>query len=94
MLSCWVVGLLHLDGPVQMERAWAVGPTLRPTTYTLTISLVANLKKHVDACGLSKKIELVIVSPLLRTMQTAVGVFRGEGYMNGINVPPLMAWEE
>ncbi|KAK6940289.1 Histidine phosphatase superfamily, clade-1 [Dillenia turbinata] len=51
---------------------------------------VDHLRKHVHACGLSKKIELVIVSPLLRTMQTAVGVFGGEGYSDGINVPPLM----
>jgi len=51
---------------------------------------VANLKKHVDACGLSKNIELVITSPLLRTMQTAVGVFGCEGYMDGIDAPPLM----
>ncbi|KAJ3679794.1 hypothetical protein LUZ60_016072 [Juncus effusus] len=37
-----------------------------------------NLKKHVKSSGLDKKIELVITSPLLRTMQTAVGVFGGE----------------
>ncbi|KAH7850343.1 hypothetical protein Vadar_031356 [Vaccinium darrowii] len=52
--------------------------------------VAANLKKHVDACGLSKKIELVIASPLLRTMQTAAVVFGGEGYMDGIDAPPLM----
>ncbi|KAK9270525.1 hypothetical protein L1049_026106 [Liquidambar formosana] len=51
---------------------------------------VDNLHKHVHACGLSKKIDLVIASPLLRTMQTAVGVFGGKGYANGIDVPPLM----
>ncbi|XWS24018.1 hypothetical protein CRYUN_Cryun28dG0065300 [Craigia yunnanensis] len=51
---------------------------------------VDNLRKHVQETGLSKKIDLVIVSPLLRTMQTAVGVFGGEGYKNGIDVPPLM----
>ncbi|KAH1245104.1 Phosphoglycerate mutase-like protein 1 [Glycine max] len=51
---------------------------------------VDNLREHVKASGLSKKIELVIVSPLLRTMQTAVGVFGGEAYTDGINVPPLM----
>ncbi|XP_050214867.1 phosphoglycerate mutase-like protein 1 [Mercurialis annua] len=51
---------------------------------------VDNLRKHVREIGLNKKIELVIVSPLLRTMQTAVGVFGGEGYTDGINVPPLM----
>ncbi|KAH6763621.1 Phosphoglycerate mutase family protein [Perilla frutescens var. frutescens] len=45
-----------------------------------------NLKKHVHSTGLSKKIELVVVSPLLRTMQTAVGVFGGGGFDDGINV--------
>ncbi|KAK4560025.1 hypothetical protein RGQ29_008996 [Quercus rubra] len=52
---------------------------------------VDNLRKHVHACGLSKRIDLVVVSPLLRAMQTAVGVFGGEAYTDGINVPPLMA---
>ncbi|KAK3423418.1 hypothetical protein EUGRSUZ_F00458 [Eucalyptus grandis] len=51
---------------------------------------VSNLRKHVQAHGLSKKIDLVIASPLLRTMQTAVGVFGGEGYTDGIGAPPLM----
>ncbi|GMY17477.1 phosphoglycerate mutase-like protein 1 isoform X3 [Fagus crenata] len=53
-------------------------------------SQVGNLRKHVHATGLSKKIDLVVVSPLLRTMQTAVGVFGGEAYTDGVNVPPLM----
>ncbi|KAB2616927.1 phosphomutase-like protein 3 [Pyrus ussuriensis x Pyrus communis] len=53
-------------------------------------SQVDNLHKHVQACGLFKKIDLVITSPLLRTMQTAVGVFGGEAYTDGIDVPPLM----
>ncbi|TYH87852.1 hypothetical protein ES332_D01G148200v1 [Gossypium tomentosum] len=51
---------------------------------------VDHLRKHIHETGLSKKIELVIVSPLLRTMQTAVGVFGSEGYKDGIDVPPLM----
>ncbi|KAJ9166431.1 hypothetical protein P3X46_021189 [Hevea brasiliensis] len=51
---------------------------------------VDNLRKHVQERGLNKKIELVITSPLLRTMQTAVGVFGGEGYTDGIEAPPLM----
>ncbi|KAJ8762470.1 hypothetical protein K2173_007909 [Erythroxylum novogranatense] len=51
---------------------------------------VDNLRKHVRECGLDKKIDLVIVSPLLRTMQTAVGTFGGEGYSDGINATPLM----
>lgn len=49
-----------------------------------------NLRKHVHSIGLPEKVELVIVSPLLRTMQTAVGVFGGEGYSDGIDVSPLM----
>ncbi|KAL3830379.1 hypothetical protein ACJIZ3_019181 [Penstemon smallii] len=51
---------------------------------------VDNLRKHVQSSGVFKGIELVVVSPLLRTMQTAVGVFGGEGYADGIDVPPLM----
>lgn len=51
---------------------------------------VDNLREHVKASGLSKRIELVIVSPLLRTMQTAVGVFGGEAHTDGVDAPPLM----
>ncbi|GMH16497.1 hypothetical protein Nepgr_018338 [Nepenthes gracilis] len=51
---------------------------------------VDNLRKHVHASGLSKKIELVITSPLTRTMQTAVGIFGGEDYTDEIDVIPLM----
>ncbi|KAI9106462.1 hypothetical protein K1719_021990 [Acacia pycnantha] len=51
---------------------------------------VDHLREHVQAFGLSKKIELVIASPLLRTMQTAAGVFGGEAYTDGIDAPPLM----
>ncbi|KAI6678267.1 hypothetical protein NL676_039063 [Syzygium grande] len=51
---------------------------------------VDNLRKHVRACGLSKKIDLVITSPLLRTLQTAVGVFGGEGYTDRLDILPLM----
>ncbi|XP_008785315.1 phosphoglycerate mutase-like protein 1 isoform X1 [Phoenix dactylifera] len=51
---------------------------------------VDNLRKHVHACGLARKIDLVITSPLLRTMQTAAGVFGGESYADGVSAPPLM----
>lgn len=51
---------------------------------------VDRLREHVKKSGLVEKIELVICSPLLRTMQTAVGVFGGESYSNGLSVPPLM----
>ncbi|KAG5548325.1 hypothetical protein RHGRI_013882 [Rhododendron griersonianum] len=51
---------------------------------------VDNLRKHVRSCGLFERIDLVITSPLLRTMQTAVGVFGGEGYTDRIDSVPLM----
>lgn len=53
---------------------------------------VDNLRKHVQASGLSKRIDLVITSPLLRTMQTAVGVFGGEAHKNDVvnGAPNLM----
>ncbi|KAG2703987.1 hypothetical protein I3760_06G162400 [Carya illinoinensis] len=51
---------------------------------------VDNLRKHVHTCGLSKRIDLVITSPLLRTLQTSVGVFGGEGYTDSMDVLPLM----
>lgn len=52
---------------------------------------VDNLRRHVIARGLSKKIDLVITSPLLRTMQTAVGVFGGGDFVDGVKGKPLMA---
>ncbi|XP_056173153.1 phosphoglycerate mutase-like protein 1 isoform X2 [Syzygium oleosum] len=63
---------------------------LYPLHRCKTLHLVSNLRKHVRACGLPEKIDLVITSPLLRTMQTAVGVFGGEGDTDGIVAPPLM----
>ncbi|MED6145574.1 hypothetical protein PIB30_026433 [Stylosanthes scabra] len=51
---------------------------------------VDNLRKHVRASGLLERIDLVIVSPLLRTLQTAVGVFGGEDYIDGTDALPLM----
>ncbi|KAI3908489.1 hypothetical protein MKX01_009291 [Papaver californicum] len=51
---------------------------------------VDNLHKHVHECGLAKKVELVIVSPLLRTLQTAVGSFGPGKYADRMDVTPLM----
>ncbi|KAJ6385520.1 hypothetical protein OIU77_028658 [Salix suchowensis] len=51
---------------------------------------VDNLRKHVHASGLSKRVGLVVTSPLLRTLQTAVGVFGGEGYKDRMTALPLM----
>ncbi|XLS52415.1 hypothetical protein HN51_013092 [Arachis hypogaea] len=51
---------------------------------------VDNLRNHVHSSGLINKIDLVIASPLMRTLQTAVGVFGGEGYTDKADVLPLM----
>ncbi|XP_044509661.1 phosphoglycerate mutase-like protein 1 [Mangifera indica] len=51
---------------------------------------VENLRKHVHDSGLSKRIDLVIVSPLLWALQTAVGVFGGEAYKDRMGVVQLM----
>ncbi|KAL2511995.1 Phosphoglycerate mutase-like protein 1 [Abeliophyllum distichum] len=51
---------------------------------------VDNLRKHVHESGLFKKIELVVTSPLLRTIQTAVGVFGGGDYTDRMDILPLM----
>ncbi|KAI9201388.1 hypothetical protein LWI28_022691 [Acer negundo] len=64
---------------------------------------VDNLRKQIQSCGLSKKIDLVITSPMSRTLQTALGVFGSEGHSmtvnekNGakstLNGPPIVAVE-
>ncbi|KAH1103335.1 hypothetical protein AAZX31_13G236100 [Glycine max] len=51
---------------------------------------VDSLRKDVHDSGLMKRIDLVIASPLLRTLQTAVGVFGGESYTDITDVLPLM----
>ncbi|CAK7347309.1 unnamed protein product [Dovyalis caffra] len=65
-----------------------------------------NLRKHVHASALLKRIDLVITSPLSRAMQTATEVFGSEGHINGskeanlddngissLNFPPIVAVE-
>ncbi|KAH7848794.1 hypothetical protein Vadar_008076 [Vaccinium darrowii] len=82
-------GIHHVEGEKD-HKAYSSEEFFDAPITPLGWNQVANLKKHVDACGLSKKIELVIASPLLRTMQTAAVGFGGEGYMDGIDAPPLM----
>ncbi|EFJ26773.1 hypothetical protein SELMODRAFT_231879 [Selaginella moellendorffii] len=54
---------------------------------------VARLRKHVMTSGIKEALGLVVVSPLTRTMQTAVGVFGGSDVKDGVKEenPPLMA---
>ncbi|XP_070056252.1 phosphoglycerate mutase-like protein 1 isoform X2 [Nicotiana tabacum] len=82
-------GIHNVEG--EMNHSAYLSPHLFDAHLTpLGWEQVDNLRKHVHASGLSKKVELVITSPLLRTMQTAVGVFGGEGCPDGIDVPLLM----
>ncbi|KAF2324176.1 hypothetical protein GH714_009244 [Hevea brasiliensis] len=52
---------------------------------------VTNLRNYVLASGLLKRIDLVITSPLLRSMQTAVEIFGSEE--SGLERPPIVAIE-
>ncbi|KAB2076307.1 hypothetical protein ES319_A06G032700v1 [Gossypium barbadense] len=61
----------------------------------LGLHQVGKLRNDVHASGLLKRIELVVTSPLYRTMQTAFGVF-GSTESNedaGVNHPQIMAVE-
>ncbi|CAL9214360.1 unnamed protein product [Arabidopsis halleri] len=55
---------------------------------------VENLRERVVLSGLLKRVELVVTSPLFRTMQTAVGVFGNEYEQPSMtNSPPILALE-
>ncbi|KAG9142388.1 hypothetical protein Leryth_020071 [Lithospermum erythrorhizon] len=82
-------GLHNVEG--EKDHSAYLSPHLFDANLTpLGWEQVDNLHKHVHSSGIAKRVELVITSPLLRTMQTAVGVFGGEGYTDGTSVPPLM----
>ncbi|KAL3698924.1 hypothetical protein R1sor_016946 [Riccia sorocarpa] len=52
---------------------------------------VAALRNHVRSNGVASSLQLVVVSPLTRTLQTAVGVFGGDDILNGNSTEtPLM----
>ncbi|OVA07318.1 Histidine phosphatase superfamily [Macleaya cordata] len=85
----------HAQGIHNVEAEKDYNAYLSPALFDAPLTplgwqQVDNLRKHVHVSGLAKRIDLVITSPMLRTMQTAVGVFGGEGYVDGMNVPPLM----
>ncbi|XP_039003392.1 phosphoglycerate mutase-like protein 1 [Hibiscus syriacus] len=58
----------------------------------LGLQQVDKLRKDVHASGLLKRIDLVITSPLYRTMQTAFGVF-GNPERSADDCPQIMAVE-
>ncbi|KAM0882530.1 hypothetical protein ACQ4PT_032231 [Festuca glaucescens] len=93
---CKIIYLVrHAQGVHNVEGHKDAGAYLSPALLDAQLtplgwSQVDCLREHVTKCGLAKKIELVITSPLLRTMQTAVGVFGGGNYTDGVSASPLM----
>ncbi|XP_062225053.1 phosphoglycerate mutase-like protein isoform X2 [Phragmites australis] len=96
MHRCKTIHLVrHAQGIHNVEGETDHSAYMKPEFFDARITplgwkQVDCLREHVKKCGLAKRIELVLCSPLLRTMQTAVGVFGGENYTNGENAPPLM----
>ncbi|CAN0838734.1 Phosphoglycerate mutase-like protein 1 [Linum grandiflorum] len=65
--------------------------SLYPLHRTKVVHLVAHLRTHILQSGLLHSIQLVVTSPLLRAMQTAVGVFGAVDELDSNhNNPPLM----
>ncbi|KAJ4895538.1 Phosphoglycerate mutase family protein [Raphanus sativus] len=55
---------------------------------------VENLRERLVLRGVLKRVELVVTSPLLRTMQTAVGVFGNEDRLHNMtSSPSILALE-
>lgn len=93
---CKVIHLVrHAQGVHNIEGDKNYKAYMKPEYFDAPLTelgwqQVENLRKHVRACGLSKKIQLVISSPLMRTMQTAAGVFGGDDYTAGMDALPVM----
>uniref|UniRef100_A0A803MC82 Phosphoglycerate mutase-like protein 1 n=1 Tax=Chenopodium quinoa TaxID=63459 RepID=A0A803MC82_CHEQI len=93
---CKVIHLVrHAQGLHNIEGEKNYKAYMKPEYFDAPLTplgwqQVDNLRRHVRDCGLYNKIELVITSPLLRTLQTTVGVFGGEGYTDGMDVLPMM----
>ncbi|CAM6121506.1 unnamed protein product [Calypogeia fissa] len=51
---------------------------------------VGALQKYLKSSGILDSVELVVSSPLTRTLQTATGAFGGEDIVNGETHKPLM----
>ncbi|XP_024040383.1 phosphoglycerate mutase-like protein 1 isoform X2 [Citrus clementina] len=99
--NCKILHMVrHGQGVHNVEAEKNIDALLSPELFDSPISAlgwqqVADLRKYVHATGLLKRIDLVVTSPLLRTMQTAVGVFGSEGADAGFNsnCPPIVAHE-
>ena len=68
----------------------ANNPELFQSRKYKILHLADALRKLVHVSGLTMKIDVVITSPLLRTLQTAAAVFGGGSYNDESGDPPLM----
>ncbi|EFJ15198.1 hypothetical protein SELMODRAFT_118991 [Selaginella moellendorffii] len=80
----------NVDGDASLKQARArdqnfFDPKLTPNGW----EQIGRLRKIVGESGIDRRVQLVVVSPLTRTLQTAVGVF-GSGE---IGSPPFVAQE-
>ncbi|KAK3231123.1 hypothetical protein Dsin_003004 [Dipteronia sinensis] len=86
----------HGQGVHNVEAEKNIDALLSPDLFDAPMSSlgwqqVFELRKHVHGIRLLDRVELVVTSPLLRTMQTAVGVFGNEGDIYGSDVDSVMA---
>ncbi|CAG7868462.1 unnamed protein product [Brassica rapa] len=98
--SCKIIHLLrHGQAEHNVEAEKDRNALLSPHLFDAPLTdhghqQVENLRERVVSSGLLKRVELVVTSPLLRTMQTAVGVFGNEDNQpNMINKPSILALE-
>ncbi|KAJ4701515.1 phosphoglycerate mutase-like protein 1 [Melia azedarach] len=111
--NCKILHMVrHAQGVHNVEAEKNVDALLSEELFDCSISQlgcqqVSDLRKYVHGSGLLNRIELVVTSPLLRTMQTAAGVFGSEGYIYGadgkspimmdatpaFSCPPILAHE-
>ncbi|XP_031279243.1 phosphoglycerate mutase-like protein 1 [Pistacia vera] len=85
----------HGQGMHNVAAKKSLKALLSPKLFDAPISTlgwqqVADLRKHVLASGLLKRIELVITSPKSRSMSSSTGSLGGEGYVDGTDAPHLM----
>ncbi|CAN7019831.1 unnamed protein product [Brassica rapa subsp. trilocularis] len=98
--SCKIIHLLrHGQAEHNVEAEKDRNALLSPHLFDAPLTdhghqQVENLRERVVSSGLLKRVELVVTSPLLRTMQTAVGVFGNEDNQpNMISKPSILALE-
>ncbi|XP_010480402.1 PREDICTED: phosphoglycerate mutase-like protein 1 [Camelina sativa] len=98
--SCKIIHLLrHGQAVHNVEAEKDRNALLSPRLFDAPLTdhghqQVENLRERVVSSGLLKRVELVVTSPLFRTMQTAIGVFGNESEQPSMtSSPPILALE-